>query len=153
MAISLTKVIDAPVGEVFALSTDFENLPSRIPSLIKVELLTPPPIGVGTRFRETRMMFKREATEEMEVTAFDLDRSCEISCRSCGALIRTIFRYEPDGAATLVHVDMTMKALSWFAWFMKPLSLLMMPMMKKCVAQDLEDLKRFAEGAKASGVA
>jgi carbon monoxide dehydrogenase subunit G len=149
---SLTKRIDAPVEEVFALFTDFAQAAGRIPAITKLELLTPGAIGVGTRFRETRMMFGREATEEMEITAFEPGRSYEISCHSCGAMFHTTFRFDPEGTGTIVSATFTTRALSWFAWLMKPLSALMMPMMRKCVAKDIEDLKKVAEKAK-SGAA
>jgi carbon monoxide dehydrogenase subunit G len=142
---SVSQKIAAPLEEVFALFSDFHHVAGRIPAITKLEVLTPGPIGVGTRFRETRMMFKREATEEMEITAFTPGKSYEISCQSCGAMYCSLFRFEPENGGTRVSVDFTTRAVSWLAWLMAPLSRLMMPMMKKCVLQDIEGMKKVAE--------
>ena len=66
---TVKKHVNAPPELVFAKASDFANAPSFIGAIKKVEILTPGPIQAGTRFKETRVMFKREATEEMEVTA------------------------------------------------------------------------------------
>ena len=63
-AVSVSTQIAAPVAEVFALFTDLKNAPGRVKGIKRIELLTNGPVGVGTRFRETRVMFKRDATEE-----------------------------------------------------------------------------------------
>jgi hypothetical protein len=43
--------IAAPVGQVFDMVADSRNEPSFNPAMTGVELLTAPPIGLGTRFR------------------------------------------------------------------------------------------------------
>ena len=43
--------IAAPVGRVFDTVADTRNEPSFNPAMTGVELLTPPPVGLGTRFR------------------------------------------------------------------------------------------------------
>ena len=71
MRISLTERIAAPPPEVFALFTDVANAPGRIHSIREVSLLTPGPVGLGTRFRETRLTLGSEETEEMEIVTFE----------------------------------------------------------------------------------
>ena len=63
--------IDVPIDRVFSIATDLQNAPERIGGITKLEVLTDGPFGLGTRWRETRVMFGREATEVMWVTAFD----------------------------------------------------------------------------------
>jgi uncharacterized protein YndB with AHSA1/START domain len=142
-----TKQIDAPLASVFALFTDLEQAAGRIAAITRLEVLTPGPVGVGTRFRETRKMFGREHSEEMEITAFDAGHSYEVTCQSCGAEYRTLFRFTPEGAGTRVDLEFQTRALSLFAKLMKPLGFLMMGTMKKCMDQDLEDLKKAAKAA------
>ena len=45
--------ISAPAHEVFDLVVDLRNEPQWNPQLLHVQMLTPDPIGVGTRFRAT----------------------------------------------------------------------------------------------------
>src|SRR5207249_1195797 len=130
--VTLSTRVAAPVNKVFALFTDFANAAGRVRGITRMELLTPGPVGVGTRFRETRMMFKREATEVMEVTQFDPNRSYALGCESCGARYSTAFRFDPDGDGTVVSVDFRVQAVSFAAKLMKPLAWLMRGMMTKC---------------------
>lgn len=144
---SLNISVDAPKEEVFRIFTDFENAPKRVRGISKLEVLTDGPVGVGTRFRETREMFKREATEEMEITQLTPGESYTVGCETCGCEYATVFRFTPTRSGTDVEMQMTTRAISLFAKIMSPImSLMMGPMMRKCMMQDMADLKAAAEG-------
>src|SRR5690554_3078723 len=134
---SIQTRIAAPIEAVFALASDFAGAAGHIKGIKKVEMLTPGPVGVGTRFRETREMFGKDATEEMEVTAFDPPRSYTLGCHSCGAKYATTFRFEAEGDATQLVCDFEATPATWWAWLFKPLAGLMMGAVKKCVQQDI----------------
>lgn len=73
--------IDVPPERLVDTLTNFNTWSDWMPGLVKVEVLSsgsPGPFGVGTRWRETRKMFGREAAEEFEVTAFDHPRHIEL---------------------------------------------------------------------------
>jgi ligand-binding SRPBCC domain-containing protein len=142
---TLSKKIEAPTSAVFSLFADFANVPGRIKTITKIEIVTPGPIGVGTRFKETRMMFGKECTEEMQITGFNPGRSYKITCQSCGAEYRTVFQFKPDGEGTRVDVDFHTRATSVWSKLLAPLGWMMSGMVKKCVNQDLEDLQQVAE--------
>ncbi|MFD7627897.1 SRPBCC family protein [Streptomyces sp. NPDC059851] len=59
----------ASVERVWQALTDLESMPDVVSGVDAVEVLTPGPFRVGTRWRETRRMFGKKATEEMYVTA------------------------------------------------------------------------------------
>lgn len=63
-----TIVIDFPPRDVFAFATDPDNFQKWFPSVLKFEQLNEGPVAVGTQFRETRLMGKKEATAVIEVT-------------------------------------------------------------------------------------
>ncbi|MFI8100789.1 SRPBCC family protein [Streptomyces sp. NPDC086023] len=67
--VSVDRQVHAPLERVWRAMTDLESMPARLSGVEGVEVLTPGPFGLGTRWRETRRMFGREATEEMWVTA------------------------------------------------------------------------------------
>lgn len=72
MAIStvvVERLIQAPPGRVWETMTDLAAWESVLSGVERVEVLSPGGFGVGTRWRETRRMFGKEATEEMWVTA------------------------------------------------------------------------------------
>lgn len=138
--------IEAPQARVFEVISDLERAPERIDAILKVEVLTDGPMGVGTRWRETRMMFKKECTEEMEVVAFDPPNSYTVTAESCGSLYETSFVVKPDGAASIVEMTFKATPQTFMAKVMSPMGTLMIGMMKKMVDQDLRDLKRHIEG-------
>ena len=61
MELIFHKHVTAPRALVFDRATDFAGAPARIQAIRKVEMLTPGPVRVGTQFKETRVVFKREA--------------------------------------------------------------------------------------------
>ena len=123
-----------------ATATDFQNGPDFIKGIIKVEMLTEGPVGLGTRFRETRVMFKREATEEMEITQFDPSSGYVLSCDSCGSHYDSTFKFVSKDGGTLMSMTMAITPLTFMA---KVMGLVMAPMMKKVcteILRDFEDL-------------
>lgn len=144
-SLTFTRHIKADPRRVFEVLSDFRTADQRVSGIKKLEVLTDGPIRKGTRFRETRVMFGREATEEMEVADFQPDRSYTVSCNSCGAVWSSTFRFVPEAGGTRLEVSMECRAVSFLAKLMKPLSGLFAGSIRKCVQQDLEDMARFLE--------
>lgn len=61
--------IAAPIDVVFATVADTRNEPAFNPSMTSVELLTPEPIGLGTKFRA--LMGNRKLEMLVEITDFE----------------------------------------------------------------------------------
>ncbi len=143
---TLTKSISAPPERVFAALSDFENAPSRIPAILKIEMLTTGPVGVGTKFKETRKMFGKETTETMEVTAYDAPRRIEVGGDSCGVIFRSNFTVTPEAAGSRVDLTVQTESRTTFAKVMGVLMGWMMKgTMKKCMVADLEHLAKHLE--------
>lgn len=138
-------LVDAPPERVFELATDFAGAPGRIRGISRVEMLTDGPVGVGTRFRETRTMFGREASETMDVAEFDPPRSYALVCESHGARYRSVFRFVPEGGGTRVEMAFQVKPMSLAARLMSLMAPMMVKMVRKEMERDLADLKRAAE--------
>jgi hypothetical protein len=143
--ITCTRLINAPQGRVFDVFTDLRRAPGRVKGITGLEVLTEGPVRQGTRFRETRTMFGKQATETMEITSFDAPRSYTVGCGSCGAHYTTRFTFTPEGPSTRVEMSCTVEARSFVAKLFKPLAKLMMKQMRKCFEADLGDLQRAAE--------
>jgi hypothetical protein len=142
---TLMKHVEAPPEVVFDCASDLPSLPGKIKGITRIEMLTEGPVGVGTRFRETRILFKREASEEMEVSVFERPRRYVFTCDNHGCHYRTEFRFLPNGTGT--NVEFTFAA-SGKTWITKILGVLMAPMIKMCAklsAKDLDDLKKAVE--------
>jgi hypothetical protein len=143
--IRVSSRIAAPAEKVFAKATDLKRAPEFISAIKKMEILTPDPIGVGTRFRETRVMFGREATEEMQVTVFEPPRRFAIGAESNGCRFLSEFSFRSDGPATEVEMSFGAEPLTFPAKVMAFLMSPMMRSMEKVCAKELEELKSAVE--------
>jgi hypothetical protein len=84
--------IAAPPEQVFDTVADSRNEPSFNPAMTYVELLTPLPIGQGTRFRA----YLGKTRKEMLVERTDFDRPHLLGSRTTSSMMET------SGALTLV---------------------------------------------------
>ena len=140
--ISASIDVAAPIEETFKAFTELDKAVERIPAITAIEILSEGPFGIGTRWRETRIMFKKEATEEMWVTEFTPPNSYTVEAQSHGMKYSTIFEFAPVGEGTRVSWTFSGQALSLGAKLMAPLfNLLLKSTMKKCMLSDLEGIR------------
>ncbi len=146
--------VEAPVDRVFEVFSNVREAPKHIKGITALEVLTDGPIGTGTRFRESRVMFGKTATETMEFTEFQPGRAYTVGCTSCGVEYATRFTFTPTGGAgspggsggTDVVMTTTARPVTLMAKIMSPLMGLMMKgAMKKMLEGDLNAMKAAAE--------
>ncbi len=142
--ITIREHFEAPAARVFELFTDLENAPRRIRAISRLELLQPGPVGAGTRFRETRVMFGKEATEEIEITAFEPNRKFTAEAESHGARYVSTYRFVEADGGTDVELVFESRPVSLWAKLLSPLAPLMLKSVAKAVAEDMKDLKAVA---------
>jgi hypothetical protein len=138
--------IEALPARVFEVVTDLARLPERVDAIRKVEILSDGPVGLGTSFRETRVMFGKEATEVMEFTKFDPPRGYVLEAESHGSHYTTFHDLTPENGGTRLSLTFETRAISLMA---KILSVTLMPLcrgaMRKALLGDMESLKTVAE--------
>ena len=76
-----TVMIQRPAEEVFAFLADFENIPRWNYAIEETKKASAGPVGVGTRYRQTRTVPSRSA-EGFEVTVFEPGRGWPLTGRS-----------------------------------------------------------------------
>ena len=145
--LEIERTIGAPPATVFERCCDFANSADTVEGIEKVDMLTDGPVGPGTRFRETRIMFGREATEEMEVGVYEPPRRYTLLAESHGARYHSEFLFDevPQGTRVKLTFDATPVTL-----FAKVMAVLTKPMQKKVaelLAKDLDDIKASIEGS------
>ncbi len=146
MKLVLEETIAAPVQLVFELFTDLNHAAEHIEAITKLEVIGKGPIGKGTRFRSTRVMMGKEATEEMEITAFDPPRSYRMEATAAGTRFATVYKFEGGQRETRVSMETTTEPLSFLAKIMgRLMGKLMVGQMTKAMTADHADLKRTAE--------
>ncbi|MCI0587818.1 MAG: SRPBCC family protein [Planctomycetes bacterium] len=148
---TFTKDIAAFPEKVFEAAADFRGAPKRIRGILKTEVVTEGLVRLGTRFKETRKMFGKEATVTMEVVAFNPPHGYTLGAEDHGCRYRTELKFTPHAGGTRVEMNWEGTPLTFFS---KMMGFLMAPMMKgmatKCVEQDLSDLKASLEGKPAA---
>ena len=138
--------INASPLRTFEVFSDLENAAANVRGIQKMEILTEGPVGKGTRFRETRIMMGKEATEEMEITEFTPGELYAHEANSHGSQYISTYRFEPAGDATRVSMTFEGRPQSFMAKVMTlTLGWMMTGMIRKCVGEDFNDLKAVAE--------
>jgi carbon monoxide dehydrogenase subunit G len=145
MQIKVSKDINAPIERVFDVFSDITQAEQRVAGISKVEILSDVKQGKGTHWRETRVMFGREATEEMEISAFNPNQSYEVVAESRGMKYHTIYTFTSNGDITRVEMVFSGKPMTLVAKLMSPLGMLMQGPARKALDADMDDLKRVAE--------
>ncbi len=145
--VEVRRHVAAPVQRVWEVATDLAGSPQVVRGIDAVEVLTPGPFGVGTRWRETRTMMGRSATEEMSVTAVEPQRSYRVEAASRGAHYVSTFAFapSPDGG-TDVTTTFGGRPTSTVA---RVLGAITAPLGRRAVTkaleQDLQDIAAAAE--------
>lgn len=103
--------IVAPVEQVFDTVADTRTEPSFNPAMRDVELLTPPPIGTGTRFRAR--MGKAGMVMLVELTEFDRPR--RLGSRTTSSMMETsgTLTFAAQGGDTVMRWDWQVHPKGW----------------------------------------
>jgi carbon monoxide dehydrogenase subunit G len=103
--------IDRPAEEVFDFVADSRNEPQYNPAMASVELLTPLPIGRGTRFRAR--MGKAGTVMLVELTEFD--RPHRLGSRTTSSMMQTsgTLTFAADGEGTDMSWDWQVHPKGW----------------------------------------
>jgi len=141
-SIATTRQVQAPVARVFDVIAHIENFQKAVPGIVGIEFLSETRSGLGTRFRETRRMGKREATCDLEVTEYEPEQHVRIVSNAGGTTWDTVFRVTTKGDGTELSMVMNDKPYKLLAKLFTPL---IRPMVRKAVEKDMDDVKQFCE--------
>lgn len=142
LIVATERQIVAPVEAVFDCLSDVRNFEKAVPQIIKVEFLTDRQHGVGTRFRETRLMNGKEASTELEVTELEPNRLVRIVSVAGGTEWDTVFTTAQQSDATLMTMKMAARPMSFLSRFLVPLIL---PIVSRAVEADMDAVKEYCE--------
>ena len=143
--VKLRESIQAPVEQTFEAFSAVPEIANWISAITDMQVLTDGPVGVGTRFRETRVMYGKEATEEMEFTEYQPHQAYVVEAISHGVHYISRYQFRSNNGGTEVEVTFEGVPQSKFAKLMSPLASLMMGSVRKALQSDLADLKRHLE--------
>jgi carbon monoxide dehydrogenase subunit G len=146
--LDVSRDVAAPANVVWAIMTDLENATDTISAIQSVEILSEPQaFDVGTKWRETRTMFGKQATEEMWVTNVDPGTSYVVAAESNGARYATIMKVVATGEHTsTISMNFGAEPTGTMARVMgATVGKLFENATRKALAQDLGDIAAAAE--------
>jgi uncharacterized protein YndB with AHSA1/START domain len=94
--VAVTRLIEAPVVEVWRVFTDLPSRREWLSTVTNVAMLTPGPFGAGTVWRETRTMADgTEITEEFRVRECVIPERFVVASPGIGADYRMTYTFVP----------------------------------------------------------
>ena len=143
--VTVTNEVSAPIDSVFAQFTDVERAAQDVSSIRGLKKLTPGPFGLGTRWEEVRQVLGHLDRAEMEVTAFERNRTYTITHHKGGVRINTVFRFEPSGDKTKVTIEFALDSQGLPPGFLAPVGWAMAGKVRDVLSSDLAELKDSVE--------
>ncbi|MCA9191710.1 MAG: SRPBCC family protein [Planctomycetales bacterium] len=143
------RKINAPKELVFKAIADIRNFSKAVPEIIRVEFLSEQHYGIGTRFRETRRMGRRETHATLEVSELVENEHIRLLSDEGGTIWDTLFEVEGCDQQSQLRLSMQIKPHSWLAFFVMPL---IRGMVSSAVERDMDSICRYCEQSKTSGL-
>ena len=142
---TVRRTIRAPVEAVFDTISDISRLSEAVPHLVRVEFLTESRVGLGTRFRETRRMGKREVSTVLEFTEYVKNDRVRLVSDAGGTVWESLLTVTPVHGGESTRLDLVMEARPY-----RLLARVFVPLMKGVVAKavegDMDAVKGWVEG-------
>ena len=146
MQINVETTIRAPVEAVWHAITDFEGAADRISAIDEIEILEKPDSGlVGLKWKETRTMFGKQATEVMWITGVNEGASYDVRAESNGMVYESRLSVTGQGDQALLRMTFGGEAQGLGADF--PAQLVEQDLVGRCQHGhgELADLLSFAD--------
>jgi uncharacterized membrane protein len=114
--------IPRPAAEVFAFLSDLENLPRWQSGVLRAELTTPGPIGVGSKAVVERRMFGQQIVADLVVTVYEPPHRIVLATEASGVTVEaSVVVAELNGQRCRVTFGMVMQTASFFMKAVEPM--------------------------------
>jgi len=138
--------IAAPTERVFSTVADIANFSKAVPHIVRVDFLSEQRVGVGTRFRETRLMNGREASTELEVTEYIEGERIRLVSDSQGTVWDSVFTVVPRAEGCELTLVMDARPYKLLAKLTTPL---LKGFIAKALEKDMDAVKAWCEARRA----
>jgi uncharacterized membrane protein len=139
--LEISTVINRPLEEVFAFLSNPENGPKWSSGSSDVTIMSAGPIGVGSTYRSVRTFLGRRIESEIEVTAYEPNRSYATKSTSGPFPMESRVTFERAEGGTRVSATLVGEPGGFF----KLAEPLLVSMIKRQFDADLANLKDLME--------
>ena len=147
MNITIDIEIKAPKEKVWMVITDIENSENTISGIENIEILNKPKDTlIGLKWKETRTIFGKSATETMWITEAQENNYYKTRAESNGAIYQTVLKLSEKENTTLLTMDFSTEAIALKGKIMAFIfGAMLSKSMKKLIGKDLIDIKTSIE--------
>ena len=147
MELSVFIEIERPPEVVWKAIIDFKNCSNYIESIVNLEIIDEPNNTlIGFKWKETRVMFGKEATETMWITDYVENEYYQTRAESHGYVYTSILCIERVQENTKLTMSFSAEAQTLFVKiFSSCMGFIIKGSMKKALIKDLNDIKTHLE--------
>ena len=147
MNVEVSVTIHAGAEKIWKAITDFENCHTFISGIEKIEVLEKPASGlVGFKWRETRVMFGKEAVEVMWITEAVDQQHYQTRAESHGCIYQSRLSIAADGDTCRLSMTLGAEFQTLTAKILgHTIGRLFVGATKKALLKDLQDIKTYIE--------
>ena len=147
MELSVFVEIEKPLEDVWKAIIDFKNCSNYIESIVKLEIINEPKDTlIGFKWKETRVMFGKEATETMWITDYVENEYYQTRAESHGSIYISRLSIEREEKHTKLTMSFSAEAQTFFVKiFSLCMGFVIKSSMKKALIKDLNDIKTHVE--------
>jgi uncharacterized protein YndB with AHSA1/START domain len=143
--VTVNTQVAAPVERVFEVFTDLEHCAEHVTNIREIKVLTTKGFGLGTRWLETREVLGQLDSAEMEITAFERNRTYTITHHKAGTRIDAVFTFQPFEGSTQVRIEFGVESHGLPPGLLAPLAWATAGKVRDVISGDLADLKESLE--------
>ena len=147
MELSVFVEIEKPLEDVWKAIIDFKNCSNYIESIVKLEIIDEPKDTlIGFKWKETRVMFGKEATETMWITDYVENEFYQTRAESHGSIYISRLSIERVEKHSILTMSFSADAQTFFVKiFSLCMGFVIKGSMKKALIKDLNDIKTHVE--------
>ena len=139
--------IKAKKEKIWKTITDIENSMNIISGIDKIEIIiNPKDTLVGLKWKETRTIFGKSATETMWITEAKENNFYKTRAESNGAVYQTVLKLVEKENTTVLSMEFSSEAITFKGKIMAIIfGVMLKNSMNKIIIKDLHDIKFFVE--------
>jgi hypothetical protein len=150
MSISVSQEIRASRESVWNIITDIDTWADTISGILSIDVIDRPESGlIGLKWKETRVMFGKEAIETMWISAAEYGRWYETTAENHGMVYSTRLSLDDAEDGVVLTMAFTATPQTVTAKLMSVVGALFNGALRKMLQQDMEDIRQAAESSAA----